>query len=231
MSTLFSFVPIILLILIVGFVVMINKVVTMKKKKYISGQKIRWVLGIYITVLLISTALYYLIPTNSDSSEDVVDRSFPYLSEKIYNGSTDKLDEKFITKQWNLEYDESTLRINGGGSDQGGSVFVKEKSEDDNQIDVFLYQTPSYVEGMEITDKINPPYVNLSSGNLTISNTKETNLEYTTFRSEFTISQFTGGDSMNLDNSYTRGERILIIKIPKGLKLQEENGIRFEYLQ
>lgn len=160
MNIIFSFIPIILLIMIVGLVVVLIRLNTIKKKTYLSGQKIRWIFGVYVTVLLISVGLFYLIPTEAESTIDTkTDLGFAYLSEKIYNGSVSDLDEKFISKQWDFDYEGEKLNMEAANNDVNGiSIFLERKEDNDNRIDVTFYQTPSYVEGIDVTDKIKPPY-------------------------------------------------------------------------
>lgn len=233
MSTFFySFLPIIIIVMIVGFVVFLTKQNKKKKKAYLSGQKIRLIFGIYLAVLLISVGFFYLIPTDAESTKfGETEPGFPHLSEKIYNGSFAELDEKYVTEQWSFDYEGDELNLETvGNSINGIQLLVDVKSKNDNQIDVTFYQTPTYVEGIDVTDKIKPPLVNLSNKTLTMAKPREFELDFTAFKKVFPMNQFTGED-WGMEDSFMRGEHLLYLQVPKGINIQQGDGLWIEYIR
>lgn len=228
MNVIASLLPIILSLFIFGFIIFLTKRNGKRKKTYLSSKKIRWMLVVYVVILLISVGLFFLIPNEEDAvkGEKISNPGISYrLTEAIYNGHVANIDEKFIAKQWNFSFKQNELTIEAIENDINGISIIVER-KDVNSIEVNFYQTPTFIKGMDITDQIKSPHIELSSKTLTITKPKHNELNFTSFKQEFTMSQFQGEDLQDNDvvwlgeKSYIRGEQLLYIRVPKDLKIQ-----------
>ncbi|MFZ3578372.1 hypothetical protein [Virgibacillus sp. DJP39] len=229
----FTFMPIIIIITIIGLVVLVIKRNTKKQRKYLSGEKIRWMLGAYLLILLISVGMFLLIPSNSGSiANEKADLGSSYLVKSLHNGNAADIDEKFIAKKWKFDFKGEMLTFLAPGNDVNGiSIFVEEKMENDGIVEVMYYQTPTYVEGMNVSDRIKLAQVKLRDNRLIISKPDQLELNFTAFKQEFIMNQFTEGDSMNLNGSLILGAQALYIRIPKTLNVQQDEYGILQYIR
>lgn len=232
MNVIYSLLPIILLILLAGFIIFQTKRNSKKKKRYLSGQKIRFMFGVYLVVLLISVGLFFLIPDEGKISEPKVNHNFHYMYDKVMDGHVSAIDQDRITKQWHFDYDGDELMMKAANNDMNGiSIFVEKKKENDGKIDVLFYQTPTYVEGIDVTDQVKPPLVDLSSGALSVAKPRLQELKFTSFKQEFSISQFTGEDWFRMGDTFIRGDHLLYIRVPNDLKIHQDHYIGVQYIK
>lgn len=232
MNMIFSLLPIILIILLVVFAIFLTKRNSKKKKKYLSGQKIRVMFGAYFVVLLISVVLVYLIPNEAEPevNEPTANRSI--LHNKVLNGNASIIDRDRIAKQWHFDYEEAELMMKAINNDVHGlSIYIGKKKENDGMIDVLLYQTPTYVQGIDVTDQVKAPLIDLSSGTLGIGKPEQQQLTFTSFSQAFPLSQFTGEDWIGMGGRSTRGEHLLYIRVPRDLNIHFDHYVGAEYVK
>ncbi|WP_404450964.1 hypothetical protein LG329_11520 [Virgibacillus necropolis] len=231
----FTILPIIILAIIFGFVVFITNRNAKKKRMFISGRKIQWIFGAYFAVLLISVGLFFMIPTEANSTTNMEVNETNSLS--IYvdfsNGNVSRINSNFIDKQWSFEYegDKLSMKVFDNNISTKTAIFVGGKSNESNTIDATYYQTPTYVGGIDVTNQIKPPGVNLTSETLTIDSPERTEFHFNMFKQEFPVNQFIGEEhDVESSRSIIRGEQILYIRIPKDIKLLKDNYAGIEYI-
>lgn len=227
MSIIAAFFPIVLVLIVIGLLSVLVGKITTTRKRYLYGKGIIWVFGGYIVILLFSVGLFFLIPEkNANSGEDIsiktVNKESRQLYEAAIDGRMDAIDGAYIKEQWTFDYTENQLVLETPGNDVNGpSIFIERKKESDDTVDAIYYQIPSSIEGRKIAKPLTPT-VDLTKSALTIEKPEPVELEFTIFKEEFPITQFTEAEGM-FDSSIGLGMTLLYIRIPKDLDLKTDS--------
>jgi hypothetical protein len=224
----------IILIIIFAFVRVLN---SGRMKKILLGSRLRWMLGGYVTILLICTGVSPLLPdkevtykTINNSQE--LDKESTELYEAAFEGNIDRIDNKFINKKWSLGYEEQELTIATENDELiSTAVIVERKTTNDGKIEALHYKTRSGVNNMEITELENPLRIELNGNTLTIMNPEKVKLKFSQFQQAFTVNQFTGEKPFRHATHFYGGTSILYLKIPKDLKLNDQSHINYQFIE
>ncbi|MCL6572745.1 MAG: hypothetical protein K6T88_13845 [Bacillus sp. (in: Bacteria)] len=229
---------IIVVLAIVASVVGFRKGTANSQRKSIRSNRVRWLVGGYLAVLLACTVLVTINPGKEMDDGKMIpieDQEKENLNfyDSAKAGRIDTVDSKFINKKWDLNYPDQKLNVALVNAEfLETQIFVERKKTNDGQIEAFYYKTRTSVNGIDITKMTNPISLNLAGNNLAIRNPKKVTLEFSMFNHAFTVRQFTGGDSLFERHSYTyEGGSILYMRIPKDLELIYKENLNLQFVE
>ncbi|OLS39290.1 hypothetical protein [Bacillus sp. MRMR6] len=229
---------IIFLAIIVAMVVFILRMLKSSQKRSIMyGNRVRWMLGGYILVLLISTGIAPLLQTTEATYKKVgKDQDFANEGFQIYEaaieGEIERVDRKYISETWNFDYDGNQLDISHvDGEYISFQTVVERKATNDGKIEAIYYKAGSGMNDMDLTEVVNPIRMELSGDTLILMNPKITTLTFYQFEQPFTIKQFTGESWQGHHTHFIDGQSVLYLRIPKNLELIDKSQLYFQYVK
>src|SRR5690625_2930323 len=179
-------------------------------------------IGIYVVVLLFAMGLSLIIPPKVETKEVETNGVYniPSLHQMAYEGQLDDSVHDYLVykKEFDFPFEKKQLNIQSIiSSFHYFTIFVliEEKDEEDDVIEARLYQTPSYFNGINITEDIKPYETELHANTLTIT-AHENSLSYAYFKTEFPMSQFQKNRVPMFEEEIYSGEQLVYLRIPKG---------------
>ncbi|WP_045514886.1 hypothetical protein [Neobacillus niacini] len=233
-----SFVPILIVIIMVisitALLVKLSKSSSMKN--FFSGNRIRWILVGYISILIICTGLSPLLPKGEITYKEVdvnqLERDSRELYEAAIQGNIENVDSKYILKTWNLDYSEKQLNIAVTNEEFLNAVIIVErKNDNDGKIEAAFYKTGSSINDMAISELDKPLRMEMGKNTLRLQNPEKLKLEFSQFQHAFPINQFTGKGDFSDSNNFYEGTSILYLKIPNDLELNTTFEIDIQYVE
>ncbi|ALX49290.1 hypothetical protein [Lentibacillus amyloliquefaciens] len=228
-----NFVPMILTMLILGAVVFAALKFTPKKSKNNSYVKLmKWMLGIYIAVLIVSVPLVMLLPKDADFVVDSAHKAsdYPSLHELAASGNIEESGSDFQQKTWeetmeNQEIHVRTANTNGPSP----SLYVENVNKQGNKVEVIHYRTPFIVKGNDMTHRLNPLKINFSTDSMTIRPPVPARINLTMFQQEIPTAQFTGERRIaNVDTTNSNG--LVYLKVPENIELSSDSGVHLNHV-
>jgi hypothetical protein len=229
--------PLLITFIIVSIFIVLIVRITKGKAKYIYGKRIHWILGGYVTILLICFILDTLNPSKEMADlKRLHGKDLMKENTQLYNaaveGKIDKVGDKYIDKKWNFNFNGEKLNLvaeNGGSFDT--QIVVERKKTNDGKIDAAYYKARSSINDMEITNMTYPIGVKLMGDTLMLANQKEVKIKFSQFENVFSIKQFSGENWFSHHSDFTEGQSVLYLRIPKNLELINQSEINLEILK
>lgn len=227
---------IIMLLIIIAFIFSIVKVLSFKRRKYISSHRAGWIFGGYIVILLFCTVLVALIPTKEMADTKKVnvkdlEKEGNVLFEDAQNGRIDKVNPDLIEKKWDIHYSGRKLTVNTDtGEPLDNLIFVERKKSNDDKIEALFYKTRSSMNGMDISELKRAPSMSLMGDTLTLKKPKLVKVEIYQFQNSFPVSQFTNEQMFNHHTFFSEGQSILYLRIPKDLEITDTANLNLQYV-
>lgn len=240
--TIVAFIPILIILFIViiisAFVVKIMKRSVNKNRKYLYSNRIRWIFGGYILLLLICGIVVTVTPEKSTPNLKIanikeLENESIALNNAAAAGKIEIIDSKYIDKKWDLDYPDYKLNVVvENGEFLSTQIFVERKDTNDHKVEAVTYKTRSSVNDMDITMLTNPLRLKLAGKTLSLMNPKKAKLEFSMFNKVFTVNQFTGEDSVfEHHSSFSKGQSILYMRIPKDLELIDKSELNIQFVE
>lgn len=223
----------------IGFMLIIALgIVYIQKKKYLSNRNvITLFIGGYIAILLLSLILSTFIPFKDTPiieriNEKWLNKQENELLNKAYQGKIDDINPNLIVQKWEKDYHYKELKFAVQSEDfLDTTIVVERKPTDDGKIEGILFKTNSIINGIDVTNIIQPVHLGWLNDQLTFSQPEPFYLDYTLYDKEFTVKQFTGEFSlMDGDANTYLGTQLLYLRIPKSLDIVYEDEINIEYV-
>jgi hypothetical protein len=205
-------------------------------QKYTHKNGIRYAMFAFPIILLISTIVYYLLPTDKfvygydpfidDEKEHV---EYSGFQEAVAEGRINELDTIKVRENWNFEYASEQLEISVS-EDVYTWVVIERKNENDGLIEVNHFQAKNYVDGMEMTNIKNNYQVTLEGETLRIIPPKPYEVKISAFKPDFVLTQFQEKgkngttDFMSVD---PEGYQVIYLRVPKELELTGATYLQF----
>lgn len=191
-----------------------------------------WLLGGYTILLLASVIIYQFIPQSERFSTGKENR-IDLLHEVGYEGKSIQNYEQYKKKEWLIDLTglEELSIYYGGDLNQQIPVLIEEKEEATSLVAEFYQIKPSL--GIEATKDTGETIdLQLKDKNLMILLPAPIYYEYIQVSKELPFTQLadSSSDSLFYLDSYQRGSSILYLKVPKGLELQFDFDIHYEYI-
>ncbi len=226
---------ILLLILIIGLVFARSnrrrKVAT--KVKYVNSKKVQWLLSGYVFVLVSSFIISYFIPSEAQSiaTEEEIELAREDFHQLAYQGDLSEIKSEYLKQQWEFPYDGTELTIAVPGDEYlTVSILVEKKNSNDGVIEAFYYTSPTIIDNIIASDKMNPIQLELAGNDLSIMKPEPVKLVFITGKKEFTISQFMKEDQLVSRGGSIFGQRLLYLKVPAGVELKDSPYLYINYV-
>lgn len=196
--------------------------------------------GGYVVILLIGFAAAVFVPdpfvpdqgiTAGDKLDSkVLQKEDSDLQVAALEGKIDQFDSKWKKKEFNFAYQGKLLNIVVPNNESSDVLIVADrKGTNDDQIEASYYKTRATMNDREITRMLPQIDVKLVENQLTIQQEKNT-LKYSQFMNVFPIRQFTGDSMYEHSASFSGGQSIIYLRIPKDLQLNPQENLNFEYV-
>lgn len=225
-----------ILFLIIIIAIIYTGVNSIKKGRLLQKLNLKLVLGIYGALLLVAVGVFYLLPIEESLNNVVENQKELAQAERagylLMNAASEgkqiekvNIDGVLIKKQWDFPYEGKQLDITQVGQQYSSPfILVERKEGDDGQIEVIHYYTRTIIENIEFTDERGPFTIQLEKDQLMISNPNMIDINVGQFAKEFTISQFTSQNGMDLfsDVNQIDGTNVLYIRVPKNVEVEGE---------
>lgn len=191
-----------------------------------------WLLGGYTILLLASVIIYQFIPQSerfNTSKENRID----LLHEVGYEGKSIQDYGQYKKKEWLIDLTglEELSIYYGGDLNQHIPVLIEEK-EEATSLEAEFYQIKPNLGTEATKDAGETIDLQIKDKNLIILLPAPVYYEYIQISKELPFTQLADSslDSLFYLDSYQRGSSILYLKVPKGLELQFDFDIHYEYI-
>jgi len=192
---------------------------------------IKLIVSIYLALLVIGTIVYYFIPkeklieAQAAISSRETQKRFIAVFDNITALPKMKLEGDRNIESYTFNYEGNALRIMNENNKK--QIFVDKKSISDNKVEVYVYKASSALGGIDITDKIKGPSIEMINNYLNIEYEKK-EYKYTVFPKDITITQFYERDKSKMYSQYSGGGTCIIyIKVPKDLVILHDEEIKY----
>lgn len=217
--------PIIILILLIVLFILLSRRSYAVFPKLFYGKRIRWTVTGYVVVLLVATFVFYIMPEpdsmEQESGMNDEDIDGWAIASQIHsaasNGTVGEEFDQYIVQDQEIEVTDDTYNLNQANGEPV-FVFIKEKDENDGVVDATLYQTPTVIGGIDISDDIPSMNMETNPTEATLTVPEHPELEFIAYQTEFPITQFTGGDNW-MHPEIQKGDNLLLVQIPRDLRL------------
>ena len=178
-------------------------------------------LVIAYSVLLIAAAVFHsLIPIEGFAagiSEDEMKNAaqiWDVMLNQIEHMTEEELEKIYTVNRWSFDFTDNRISVLNPDKDEP-IIFVN-KEVDDKKVEVIRYSSPWVIEGVDFSNVIIPPDVELSEGILKIRYHKQKH-SYTRFTKDFTMTQFSENKNWESQRLYGHRKVFVFIKLPKGV--------------
>ncbi|RKD22977.1 hypothetical protein BEP19_12155 [Ammoniphilus oxalaticus] len=226
-------IPFLLLLLIpLGFVLKFGKV---------TRKVTHWLLFSYIGILILAAASIPFITVSDQTLEKVELDSDAWgsLFDDLRVGQLDSpLAQPFLVKQSELDLGQKDLlQLISEGEDRSFNVLLERKEENDNKLEVFLFQGKFIMNGYDFSFKLEPRHYALhdhTDGKALRFAALNQTIKLALTLPEFTIRQFTEEEKWVGSEHWHRADnQIIYLRVPHDLEvIADEDDFPFiEYVQ
>lgn len=192
-----------------------------------------WMLGGYMSILLIFFIVYLLIPVEelSDESDLTVEEMHVDMMHKVaYRGLAIEEFDEYKINEWEFDVDsEESTRLDTNGDYYNFPVVI-EKVSDATNISAALYHVEPEVELEPISGGINPVHIRIVNKDLMIELPGPSYYYYAQLSKEFPFTQFSDSEGDYFRPPIYTGEYLLYLKVPEQQELLIDPNINYEYL-
>ncbi|OIJ17381.1 hypothetical protein BKP37_02435 [Anaerobacillus alkalilacustris] len=196
-------------------------------------KRAKYILIIYSSILLFSTVLFYLIqpqlvPINKEDNQEIIYEINNYVQDfyaAINEGETEAISQ---LEKWQFPYTGDTIEISN--NNHHFILMVERKKTEDDTIDVTYLTTKTFIEGVEFTDYLKPPTVELSGGRIIIGEPPPVTINVAKFDKEFTINQFYKENRWMNEWRSSIGMSAIYIQIPRNVEVIQQEHQYIEYV-
>ena len=185
---------------------------------------------IYFAAIALSVIFYYTIPKENfvkaktgeelKQSENEKQKIIDFL--KVLPDKS--LVDKYNIKSYDFNYQEKDLEIT---AEKGNElIFIDRKSSDDNKIEVYWYPQSMVVNDIDFSSRLKGPNIQLINNKLSIEDQKQ-EFNATQFSKDLVIGQFYEKQDEKNSNVHVGLNALLYIKIPKNLKVLEDEAYHY----
>lgn len=198
---------------------------------FIRGKKTYWIFGSY-TIILVASTIFYLFVLDNDNKQatQLTTDHIPNLETIAFNNESLEKIAPFLVKEEHIHYEHDRLTIQTYEPDYTYvPVLIERKEENDQTIDFSVYQIPTIIESVDVTDDIKPANISIVNESLTLHfDDIFINLNIT--KHEFPIRQFTGEKIFYDDNPpLSRPNQLIYMKIPEEIDLLINEDVNVFY--
>lgn len=221
MNTVFATLIPIAIIIVLPVLFLIGKA----KSRTFSVKITHWLLIVYSAVLLLSLVIVSFIKFEKPITHEEKGIN---LYDAVYDGKILDIGQDYILEDNSYEFKGDTLSITSPNFEESSTLFIDRKKEQDNRIDVSIYGKGLYVNGIDLSEKLNLPSLRLDGETLTIVYPDHQELKMALVKNEFTINQFKGESIFN--QSYHFDRPIIYLQIPQNVELKDNPDMFIQYI-
>lgn len=204
----------------------------------ISLRKARLVLGVYLSILLVSVPVFYAVarPGVPDSVEitEIGPGRYSYEDPQIndyydalHQGRLGQYPGAQTIARWDFDYQEERLFITAPDYQQySTNIYIEEKDARDGNLEIYCY-APKLPNRITLA---NPPKIQLQGNQLQIMSPEKMHLEAVQFYQDFTMVQFTDQGTFwgRFDFPGPTGHMVLYMRVPDGIQLEADQSVEQE---
>ncbi|RLL41993.1 hypothetical protein D8M04_15505 [Oceanobacillus piezotolerans] len=220
----FNLVPIIILIAVL---LIISSIVGRLNN---SGKKVRWFFFGYLSLLVLSAIVYFLLPMEETqvgqmSTHEEFLEEMDEFYQKLNTGELDEIDPSYVLERWEFAFDGDALSIELGNQEDLNAVPIEVVAVEELQQEVIAtyYQNSSHLLGISIAEYLSLPSIDLKHTTLEIIEPAPNELYFSSFKSTFPFRQYSGEKLMPDDIGYS--SEIIIIQVPEGVSIEADEQI------
>lgn len=221
------YLPIVLMLGILGLLIFIaRRRTTTTRPVFFYGNRIKWLVLGYVCLLLLSVGIYFLIPSsNTIYSEKWSHEPVPDLY--LYASGAQPLTDisSYLKQTKEFEYQLDELNIETFGYSDEILIRVEKNEQLEGVVEASYYETPTIVQGIDVSEKNPPLKFGLSGESLEVHLQEHVDIHVTAYKNEFPFIQF-----INQHLYYENPAKILFpqkmlhLRVPENVKV---NGADF----
>jgi len=197
-------------------------------------------LTIYVSILLVCSIIYLLLPkseldANSYQGDLQQQAEAEQLLTEINAGNIKKVKDYTIGEQ-SFKYDRDEIYLKDLIPEDGWfEIVIDRKSNDDGLIEAHYLNTGMYLNGVNVTNKLESLRFKVVGDELIVENPNPTNVNLKLYKKEFPITQFTSRngdvDSSEYHISFNVGYNVIYLRIPNNVLVKNETPYTVEYVE
>lgn len=192
----------------------------------------KWILYVYVGMLLLAIVIYEIIPTNGDELVSPKEYTIFKNENKIFqesfeNNEESKFDSKFLVEEWTQELEGDTLEIISKGSqfpiERLNIDWIDSKEQ---LVEVKMYKTHSYMDGINVGEEIPLSTVEINDKQIILTAPSPKELTYYLFSNELSVLSIV--NSLDIwEQRRVIGHTYIYLKVPKHINVIDKDGLQF----
>ena len=220
-----TFIFIILLLLLLVIILLLKLPAKWKQSLY---RNTKWKILIGYIVILTFVTIIYLTFVQPNYVEPDRAENVPMIHDLVYSEKLDELPSQYMINKWTTQVEENSLEINiGEGSIDNFSIpiVVEERPDKEKNAEVILYETPSTLYNLDISNQVPLANIHVAGNKLTVTEEDDfIELYYHSIKNEDFVSQFKNNVILpTLD--FQLGEQVLFLIVPKNTKIKVDEDL------
>lgn len=197
------------------------------------GKKVYLVVGCYLIILLVGTALHFLILEKEISqAEKINEDSIPLLDQVSHGERAIETIESYLVEEYTFDYQNDELTLYAYEPDYTYvPVLIERTVNDGSNIKVNVYQVPVLIEGVVVTGQMDIMSAELYEDELYFHLDGFADINLNVYKNDFPMRQFTGETLFNEDSPFFgRPNQLIHVRIPEQIKLIIDDDVNIYYL-
>lgn len=188
--------------------------------KIIKPKMRKFILIIYFGLLLLFTAIFFFVQPKITTTTEQVE-SPPFLYEMIQQGNQNQVLETYKKDEWDMNVKDGEIRLqvdySGPYAQMYIPVVVIEDETKDNEAHIVHYETPTVLDGVDLSSYVELPKFEVGNSEITADVTGEIR-EYSFYSIQNTavLRQFNLSLREGTFFDLELGEVGLVLTVPKG---------------
>ncbi|MFJ8064984.1 hypothetical protein ACIQYS_10170 [Psychrobacillus sp. NPDC096426] len=192
----------------------------------------KWVLCIYVGVLLVALVMYELTSSNGDELLAPKEYTMFNYENKVFqqafeNNEESKFNPKFLVEEWTQELEGDTFEIISNGSKFPTERLNIEWTDSKEQlVEVKMYKTHSYMDGINLGEEMRLSTVEINDNQMIFTAPSPKELTYYRFSNELLALPIV--DSLDArEQKRVIGHTYIYLKVPKHINVIDKDGLQF----
>ncbi|MBD8068603.1 hypothetical protein [Bacillus sp. PS06] len=201
-------------------------------------KSLRLLLVVFPIILLVSTVVYYFLPTDDFvygydpyKAEPFGQEEYNQFYELVLDGQVENIKSIHLNDQWSFDYAGEEINVEVDYVEGAYVWFVAErKEENDGKIEVFHYKTSTFVDTINVPNVSNHYKISQVDQSLIITPPNKYKLNITAFSTDSVLTQFstTPNSSRNgFSDIDFHGNQVIYLKVPRDLNITSTEYIEY----
>ncbi len=222
----------IMVVLIIGAVI-IGVVVGLKKlggKHPFTFMTKQRLLYSYLAIIVLISFLLMMFILPKIEMKAVASGTSPDIFLMVLDGSKqEELPKQYIKDEWTWVVDSKTVGLDVSSMEDNSfysNIVVEQREDDDPSVNVTLYETPTLVGNIDISDKIPLNDIGVNNGNIVLDYEQEmVEVKFYSIANDVVYSQFSNENKHDWQHdifNFNAGEQLLYISVPKDITVESQ---------